>query len=133
VSNTGIPGKGLDAEIMAVQVMLPTGFTVAKADSPGYKGVRKSKARQFALDGSGRIKEWEAEAMIWELPELGAGEKVVLGFTLAGSGTPAPTAFDGSLVLWEKPTTRTGVPNLQYRDHRIPEVGDAARIRPPRS
>lgn len=132
VSNTGVPAKGLTAEVLTLQVMLPTGFTVATTEGPGYKGVRTAKARQFASDGSGRIKEWEANAMIWELPKLAPGEKVALGFKLAGTGEPAAGAFDGSLVLWEKPTTRTGVTHLEYRDHRIPEVGDAGQIRPPR-
>jgi cytochrome c553 len=132
LSNAGMPGKGLDAEVLTVQVMLPQGFKVGKTDGAGYKGVKQSKARQFALDGSGRIKEWDADAMIWELPKLAAGEKTVVSFTLTGNGTPDPTAFDGSLLLWEKPTTRVGMPHLEYRDHRIPEIGDAAQIRSPR-
>lgn len=132
LSNTGVAGQGLNAEVLTVQVMVPSGFTVAKTEGAGYKGVRTSHARQFALDGSGKIKEWEADAMIWEVPKLEAAEKLVLGFTLAGSGAPPPGAFDGSLILWEKPTLRAGVPHLVYRDHRIPEVGDAAQIRSPR-
>ena len=125
IANTGTPGKGLDAEIVTVSIVVPDGFSVASTEGEGYQGVRPAKAQMFYFDGSGRVREWEADAMIWKVPRIAAGGKQNFSFTLKGSGTPAADGFEGSMLWWEKPLTRMEYPDLEYRDVRIPEVGDA--------
>jgi len=132
VSNTGTVGKGLDAEDVTITVLVPQGSKVVSATGTGYQGVRTDKAMTFASDGSGKVNSWDAEVACWQVPRVAPGDKQTYTLTLSGATAPPPMSFNGSLVRWAKPTTRTGVPNLVYRDHRIPEIGDAAAIRPPR-
>jgi mono/diheme cytochrome c family protein len=93
VTNTGLVGKGLAAEDMSVNVVLPAGVTVASTTGAGYQGVRK--------DDKG------ADVASWRVPRMAAKDVQTFTITLAGT-TPSIAA---GTVTWAKPAQRNGAPN----------------------
>jgi mono/diheme cytochrome c family protein len=96
VANNGEPGKGLTAQGVTIDVMVPAGATVTAATGNGYKGVHmddKAKAN---------VAEWQVARL---------APKDEQAFTVTLSQAPAnPTDLKGT-IRWAKPSPKTG-PNM---------------------
>ena len=93
VANSGLPGKGLTAEDVSVNLSLPAGVTVVSTTGAGYQGTRK--------DDKG------ADVATWRVPRMAPAEMQTLTITLSGA-TPA---IASGTVVWTKPAQRNGAPN----------------------
>jgi mono/diheme cytochrome c family protein len=93
VSNQGEVGKGLAANGVTVDLVIPADVTVASATGDGYKGVH-SDAQAKAI-----VAEWRAQSL---------SPKAQQAFTITLSQAPAnPTDLKGT-VRWDKPTPKSG-------------------------
>lgn len=90
LSNAGDPGVGLTTEAMRIALPVPAGVSVLGGTGAGYQGVQ----RDPAINGG-------ADAVMWKVPRLVAGDSQTFTVTLAEGVTAA--MLKGSLVTWEKP------------------------------
>ena len=87
VTNNGEAGKGLTAQGVTIDVMVPAGLTVTGATGAGYKGTNGGTAE-------------------WHVAKL--APKDAQNFTVTLSGAPAnPADLKGS-IHWDKPGPKTG-------------------------
>ena len=105
VANNGEPGKGLAAEKMTIDLVIPAGVTVASATGDGYKGVH--------TDGPVTVAEWQ-------VPRLAAKDE--RAFTITLSGAPANPADLKGTIRWEKPAPKSG-PNLDVVNFTVRPAG----------
>ena len=141
VTNRGVENVGLDAEGVTAFVRLPEGTEVVSGTGDGYQGVQPLSA--LGLEpGLARAPhpntqgvtvrppaDLSGDVIVWKMPKLAAGSRVMLSFTLAGPPTAGLIAgFDGSTVHWEKPGRTDFGKRLAYRDLRTPDEGDHERI-----
>ena len=113
LTNRGTKGKGLTAEDITISLALSPAFKVVKGTGTGYVGFTRDPVRN-------------ADAVIWKVPSLAPGETQTYTVTLSGTGGAANEVFKGSIMRFGKPEMRKGVPNLAYRDDRLP--GKEAQI-----
>jgi mono/diheme cytochrome c family protein len=90
VTNTGLPGKGLTAEDVSVNLSLPAGVSVVSTTGAGYQGTRK--------DDKG------VDVAAWRVPRMAAKDVQTFTMTLGG-GAPA---IQAGTVSWTKPAQRNG-------------------------
>ena len=91
VLNNGMQGKGLAAEGVTVNVIIPQGVTVMNGAGPGYQGVRTEGGNSVA---------------VWTLPALAPKETQNLTLTLSRPAT-AQDNLRGT-VRWAKPAPKAG-------------------------
>jgi mono/diheme cytochrome c family protein len=96
VSNNGEPGKGLVAQSVVIDVLVPAGATVTATTGTGYKGVHMDE----------KLKGTVAE---WQVPRL--APKDAQAFTIAFSQAPANAADLKGAIRWARPAPRTGPNN----------------------
>jgi cytochrome c553 len=82
VTNGGLPGKGLTAGGVMVQLQVPAGTTVVAATGAGYQGVKGNMAE-------------------WMIPSLAPRERQAYTITLSKAATPG--SLKGA-IHWSKPT-----------------------------
>ena len=105
VSNNGEPGKGLAAEKMTIDLVIPAGTTVTGTTGDGYKGVH--------TDGAATIAEWQ-------VPRLGPKDE--RAYTITLSQAPANPADLKGTIRWAKPAPKTG-PNLDAVNFAVRPAG----------
>jgi mono/diheme cytochrome c family protein len=96
VTNNGEPGKGLAAQGMVIDVLVPAGATVTATTGNGYKGVHMDEKMK------GNVAEWTVASL---------KPKEAQAFTISFSQAPAnPADLKGS-IHWAKPAPKNG-PNM---------------------
>jgi len=93
VGNIGLQGKGLTAEDLTVNVVVPAGAKVVKTTGANYQGERQDA-------------DLKANVAVWRLNRLGPKEHQTYSVTLSRAGT-ANDNVRGA-VRWTKPTVKTG-------------------------
>jgi hypothetical protein len=88
VTNAGVKGKGVTVEELTISVALPAGVTVVAATGTGYQGVRADQ-------------EAKANAAVWHVPSMKAGDREILTLTLSS----AAEALRGR-IHWAKPAVK---------------------------
>jgi mono/diheme cytochrome c family protein len=88
VTNAGVRGKGVTVEDMTISVALPAGMTVVAATGTGYQGVRADQ-------------EAKANAAVWHVPSMKAGDRETFTLTLS---SPAETLR--GRIHWAKPAVK---------------------------
>jgi len=96
LANNGEPGKGLTAQTLTIDLLVPTGITVTAATGEGYKGVHPDP------QGKGSVAEWQVARL---------APKQTQTFTINLSQAPANPADLKGTIRWAKPAPKTG-PNL---------------------
>jgi mono/diheme cytochrome c family protein len=96
VSNQGEPGKGLTAQGVTIDLVIPAGTSVTAATGDGYKGVHMD------AQAKGNVAEWQVARL---------APKDTQAFSVTLSQAPAnPTDLKGT-IRWAKPGPKTG-PNM---------------------
>jgi mono/diheme cytochrome c family protein len=91
VMNAGESGKGLTAQGVTIDVVIPADVSITNATGEGYKGLRS--------DAGVKVAEWRTASL---------APKKEQAFTLTLSQAPAsPTDLKGT-IRWDKPTPKTG-------------------------
>ncbi|MGH9255476.1 MAG: c-type cytochrome [Vicinamibacterales bacterium] len=93
VRNMGLPGKGLAAEDLTINVVVPAGATVVKTTGEGYQGVRQDA-------------ELKASVAVWQARRIGPTERQTYTLTLSRAATAADNVR--GVVRWTKPAVKTG-------------------------
>jgi len=93
LANNGETGKGLTAQGLIIDLVVPTGVTVTGATGVGYKGVHPDP------QGKGSVAEWQ-------VPRL--APKQTQAFTISLSQAPANPADLKGTVRWAKPAPKVG-------------------------
>ena len=96
VTTLGEPGKGLTAQRVTINVIVPAGATVTAATGDGYKGVHMDEKAK------GNVAEWQ-------VPRI--APKDVKAFTVTLSQAPAKPEDLKGTIRWAKPGPRTGPNN----------------------
>lgn len=130
LDNQGVVGKGLAAEDITVNLVLPKGVTAGKTTG-AFKGVTKD-AEYMANPGrlspftilSPTVDLTKAKADIakWSVKKVAAGQKETVSITLSGEGADRAT-FAGTSITWGKPNNKR-IAGLKERDERLADVGD---------
>jgi mono/diheme cytochrome c family protein len=93
VTNQGEAGKGLTAQGITIDLVIPVDVTVASATGDGYKGVHSDPQAKAT------VAEWRTSSL---------APKGQQAFTITLSQVPAnPTDLKGS-IRWDKPAPKTG-------------------------
>ena len=92
VENTGLAGKGRNAEDVTVNLAVPAGTTVVAATGPGYQGVRRDDRAK-------------ADMAVWAVPRLAPGDHQTYTLTLSQAAT-AKDNLRGT-IRWVKPKVTT--------------------------
>ncbi len=100
LANNGLKGKGLEADGLTVDLVIPAGLTVVSTTGDGYKGVHMD------AQAKGNVAEWT-------LPKLAAKDKRAYTITLSKAAS-ATDNLKGS-IRWTKPAPKTG-PNLDVQN-----------------
>jgi len=96
LANNGETGKGLTAQRVTIDILLPAEVAVTGTTGDGYKGVHMD------AQAKGNVAEWIVSSL---------APKQSQGFTISLSRAPAnPTDLKGT-VRWARPAPKTG-PNL---------------------
>jgi len=93
VGNIGLPGKGLTAEDLTVNVVVPAGTKVVRTTGANYQGERQDA-------------DLKANVAVWRLNRLAPKEHQTYTLTLSR----AATANDNvrGVIRWTKPAVKTG-------------------------
>ena len=109
VENEGTTGKGLAAEDITINLVLPSGTRVINTSGDGYQGVERDA-------------ELMADVAVWKVRRIAPGDKPE--FTITLSGTTLPDGlFQRSSIRWTTPALQRPAGQVA-RDARIPEEGD---------
>jgi hypothetical protein len=93
VENAGLPGKGLAAEDVSINVVVPAGTKVVRTTGEGYQGVRQDA-------------ELKASVAVWQARRLGPKDRQTYTLTLSRAATAADNVR--GVIRWTKPTVKTG-------------------------
>jgi mono/diheme cytochrome c family protein len=93
VLNVGLAGKGLSAEDLTVNVVVPAGNKVVKTTGANYQGERQDA-------------ELKANVAVWRLNKLAPKDRQTYTLTLARAATATDNVR--GVVRWTKPTVKTG-------------------------
>jgi mono/diheme cytochrome c family protein len=128
--NQGVVGKGLAAEDISVNLVIPKGLTVVKTTG-NYKGLTKDGERYAnpgqlspftAMNPKANTSKVKDDIAKWSVKKLAAGQKETMTITLSGEGHERAN-FSGTSFTWSKPNIKR-IPGLASRDERLAEVGD---------
>jgi hypothetical protein len=100
LANNGLKGKGLTADGLTVDLVVPAGSSVVATTGDGYKGIH--------MDAQAK-----ANVAEWLVPRMAAKDSRVLTITLSKPGT-ATDNVKGT-IRWAKPAPKTG-PNLDVQN-----------------
>ena len=106
LANNGLKGKGLTAQGLTVDLVIPAGITVVSATGAGYKGVH------LDAQAKGNVAEWT-------VPRLAAKDAQAFTITLSKAAT-APDNLKGT-IRWAKPAPKSG-PNLDVQAINPPQA-----------
>ena len=146
LENQGTRGKGLAAETVTINLVLPTGASVVSNTGDGYQGVKKLMVtchRHQLVEVSlppvagGRLRHRLRRSLLrrsrsWPMsrsgrcPSIPAGTKRHYSVTLSGAARPV-AGFRGSTVKWLKPELGEVLVNLEVRNPRYPGQGRCSR------
>jgi mono/diheme cytochrome c family protein len=107
VSNNGEVGKGLTAQGVVIDVLVPAGATVTAATGTGYKGVHMDERMK------GNVAEWQVARL---------APKQAEAFTISLSQAPATPADLKGAIRWAKPAPKTG-PNMDALNFQLRPAG----------
>jgi mono/diheme cytochrome c family protein len=107
VSNEGEVGKGLAAQGLTIDLIVPAGVTVVGATGTGYKGVH--------MDAQAK-----ANVAEWQVPRL--APKDAQSFTITLSQPPANATDLKGTIRWAKPAPKVGS-NLDVVNYVIRPAG----------
>ncbi|MBI2188472.1 MAG: c-type cytochrome [Acidobacteria bacterium] len=93
VENIGLQGRGLAAEDLTVNLVVPAGANVVKTTGANYKGVSQDA-------------ELKGNVAVWQLNRLAPKEKQTYTLTLSRAGTASDNVRGA--VRWTKPAVKTG-------------------------
>lgn len=93
VGNIGLPGKGLTAEDLTINVVVPAGANVVKTTGANYQGVRQDA-------------DLKANVAVWRLNRLAPKEHQTYTLTLSRAGTASDNVRGA--IRWTKPAVKTG-------------------------
>jgi len=97
VENTGVAGKGLTAEDVTVNVVVPAGATVVATTGAGYQGVRRDD-------------QLKGDVAVWTVARMAPKDRQSYTLTLSQAGTTGNNVRGN--IRWMKPAVKTG-PNDQ--------------------
>jgi mono/diheme cytochrome c family protein len=93
VDNIGLPGKGLTAEDLTINVVVPAGAKVVRTTGANYQGERQDA-------------DLKANVAVWRLNRLAPKEHQTYTLTLSRAGTQNDNVRGA--IRWTKPTVKTG-------------------------
>ncbi|HEX4635973.1 MAG TPA: cytochrome c [Rhizomicrobium sp.] len=93
LANNGEAGKGLTAQALTIDLVVPAGVTVTGATGDGYKGVHPDP------QGKGNVAEWQV---------LRLAPKQTQAFTISLSQAPSNPADLKGTIRWAKPAPKLG-------------------------
>lgn len=96
VTNNGETGKGLTAQGVVIDVLVPAGATVTATTGAGYKGVHMDDKLK------GNVAEWQV---------IKLAPKDAQAFTISFSQAPANPADLKGAIRWAKPSPKSGPNN----------------------
>lgn len=109
VTNTGEAGKGLTAQKLTIDLVIPAGVNVTAATGDGYKGVHMDE-------------QAKANVAEWQVARLAPKDAKV--FTVTLSQPPANPADLKGTIKWAKPGPKAG-PNLDAVNFAVRPAGSA--------
>lgn len=129
LENKGHAGKGIPADDIVVNLVLPKGASVVTTTGGSYQGVKNidyvanpgALAPFRGLNPNPKVDRTKGDAAVWKVNKMVAGDKQVLSITL--SGLTGPAKFDGSTITWGKPDIKR-LPNVTLKDDRLVDRGD---------
>jgi cytochrome c550 len=93
VRNSGLAGRGLAAEDLTVNLVVPAGSTVVSTTGAGYQGVKADA-------------ELKGNVAVWQLGKIAPKEQQTYTLTLSKAGTAADNVR--GVIRWTKPAVKTG-------------------------
>ena len=93
ITNNGVPGRGVIAEGLTINLTIPAGATVVAATGTGYQGTHTDD-------------KTKATVATWKLPRSAPKDQEKLSITLSKAATAA-TNLRGD-IHWTKPAPRSG-------------------------
>ena len=93
VENMGLPGKGLAAEDLTINVVVPAGATVVRTTGEGYQGVRQDA-------------ELKTNVAVWQARRMGPKDHQTYTLTLSRAATAADNVR--GVIRWTKPAVKPG-------------------------
>ncbi len=107
VSNAGEVGKGLAADGLTIDLVIPAGISVTGATGDGYKGVHSDA-------------QAKADVAEWQIARL--APKDARAFTITLSQAPANPADLKGTIRWARPGPKSG-PNLDVVNFAVRPAG----------
>jgi mono/diheme cytochrome c family protein len=129
LDNQGVPGKGITAEDIMVNLIVPKGLTVASTTGGSYQGLKKDM--EYAPNPGGlspfnnpnpNLSKVKGDIAVWKVAKVAPGQKEVLTITLSGPNSDKAN-FTGTTFMWAKPKNKR-IAGLIEQDHRLAEAGD---------
>ena len=93
VDNFGLKGRALTAEDLTINLVVPSGATVAKTTGGSYQGTRQDA-------------ELKATVAVWQLERLAPKERQTYTLTLSRAGTDSDNVR--GIIRWTKPAVKSG-------------------------
>ena len=93
VENHGLSNRGLSAEDVTIDLVVPAGASVVNTTGSGYQGVRPDAALK-------------ANVAVWQLGKLAPKDQQKYTLTLSRAGTAADNVR--GVIRWTKPVVKTG-------------------------
>ncbi|OFW03030.1 MAG: hypothetical protein A3I61_05390 [Acidobacteria bacterium RIFCSPLOWO2_02_FULL_68_18] len=93
VENIGLQNRGLTAEDLTINLVVPAGATVVKTTGGNYQGVRQDAGLK-------------ASVAVWQLNRLAPKDHQTYALTLSRAGTQSDNVR--GVIRWTKPTVKTG-------------------------
>jgi mono/diheme cytochrome c family protein len=107
VANNGETGKGLTAQSVVIDIVVPAGITVTATTGDGYKGVHMDDKAK------GNVAEWQVARL---------APKDAKAFSVTLSQAPANPADLKGTIRWAKPGPKTG-PNMDVVNFAVRPAG----------
>jgi len=107
VTNAGLKGKGLTAQGVAIDLVIPAGLDVTGTTGDGYKGVHMDATAK------GNVAEWD-------VARLAAKDSKTFTITLSQPATPQNNLK--GMITWKKPGPKSG-PNMDVQNINPPMGG----------
>ncbi|MBI3047754.1 MAG: cytochrome c [Acidobacteria bacterium] len=93
VENIGLQGRGLTAEDLTINLVVPAGANVVRTTGANYQGVRQDA-------------DLKANVAVWQVNRLGPKEHQTYTLTLSRAGTQSDNVRGA--IRWTKPAVKTG-------------------------